>query len=399
VGNRRIPAPLEGMDMRADLSAIGQYFLFEGDYLRAERLPSGHINDTYALFFRQTGGPVRRYLLQRINHHVFGNPEKLMGNIQGITSHLRKKIVAAGGDPARETINLIPTVEGRAFCQTPDGNYWRAAMFIEGARTYEIAENLDHVYNVAHAFGRFQKLVSDFPAEQLHETIPDFHHTPKRFAAFVEAVERDTTNRARCARAEIEFVEQRVSEMPILVDLLQQGKLPQRVTHNDTKFNNVMIDDSTGKGICVIDLDTVMPGLSLYDFGDAVRSGANPAAEDEQDLSKVTIDMRIFERFAGGYLDAARDFLTPLEIDYLAFSARLMTLECGMRFLTDYLNGDLYFRILRENHNLDRCRTQFKMVRAMEKEFDAMTGIVSRYWDDMPEHRPPAHDPTNCTFA
>jgi Ser/Thr protein kinase RdoA (MazF antagonist) len=322
-----------------------------------------------------------------------------MQNIQGITAHLREKIVAAGGDPARETINLVPTVEGRAFCRTPDGNYWRAAIFIEGAQTYEIVDNLDHVYHVANAFGRFQRLVSDFPAERLHETIPGFHHTPKRFAAFVEAVERDATNRAGSARAEIEFVERRVGDVPILVDLLQQGKLPQRVTHNDTKFNNVMIDDATGKGICVIDLDTVMPGLSLYDFGDAVRSGANPAAEDEQDLSKVTIDLEIFDRFANGYLDAARDFLTPLEIDYLPFSARLMTLECGMRFLTDYLNGDRYFRIFRENHNLDRCRTQFKMVHAMEEQFDAMASIVSRARDRTPDQRPPADDPSNSAFA
>jgi Ser/Thr protein kinase RdoA (MazF antagonist) len=385
--------------MKPDLSAIARCFPFEGDYLRAERLPSGHINDTYALFFRQAGGSVRRYLLQRINHHVFRNPEKLMQNIQGITAHLRQKIVAAGGDPARETINLIPTLEGRAFCQTPDGTYWRAALFIEGAHTYEIVENLAHVYNVANAFGRFQRLVSDFPAERLHETIPDFHHTPKRFAAFVEAVERDVTNRAGAARAEIEFVERRVGDMPILVDLLQQGKLPQRVTHNDTKFNNVMIDDATGKGICVIDLDTVMPGLSLYDFGDAVRSGANPAAEDEQDLSKVTIDLEIFRRFASGYLDAAADFLTPSEIDYLPFSARLMTLECGMRFLTDYLNGDRYFRTRRENHNLDRCRTQFQMVRAMEERFDTMVSIVSQARDRTPHQRLPGDRPSDSTFA
>ncbi len=385
--------------MRPDFAAVARHFQFEGDYLRAERLPSGHINDTYALYLRQAGGSVRRYLLQRINHNVFRNPEKLMQNIQGITAHLRQKIVAAGGDPARETLSLIPTVEGRAFCQTPDGSYWRAAIFIEGARTYEIVENPNHVYNVAYAFGKFQRLVADFPAEQLHETIPDFHHTPKRFAAFVEAVERDAANRAQCARAEIEFVERRIGDMPTLVDLLQQGKLPRRVTHNDTKFNNVMIDDSTGEGICVIDLDTVMPGLSLYDFGDAVRSGANPAAEDERDLSKVTIDLEVFERFACGYLDAARGFLTPLEVDYLPFSARLMTVECGMRFLTDYLNGDRYFRTLRDNHNLDRCRTQFKMVRAMEQDFEAMLSVVNRYRDPTADHLAPAGGSSNSTFA
>jgi Ser/Thr protein kinase RdoA (MazF antagonist) len=381
---RPVLAPSNRRDWTPDLAAVARTFLFEGDYLRAERLRSGHINDTYALFFRQADGSVRRYLLQRINRQVFRDPESLMHNIQAITAHLRQKIVAAGGDPARETLNLIPTAEAQPFHQTPGGDYWRAAMFIEGAQTYEIPESLGHAYNVARAFGRFQGLVSDFPVDQLHETIPDFHHTPKRFAAFVEAVDRDVANRAQSARDEIDFVERRAGDIPILVDLLRQGKLPQRVTHNDTKFNNVMIDDTTGKGICVIDLDTVMPGLSLYDFGDAVRSGANPAAEDERDLSKVTLDLEVLDRMVSGYLDAARDFLTPLEIDTMPFSARLMTLECGMRFLTDHLNGDRYFRIRRQDHNLDRCRTQFRMVRAMEEQFNAMVSIVSKYRDITP---------------
>jgi Ser/Thr protein kinase RdoA (MazF antagonist) len=232
---------------------------------------------------------------------------------------------------------------------------------------------------VAQAFGGFQRLLSDFPDEQLHHTIPDFHHTPKRFSAFVQAVQRDVMNRAHSVRKEIEFVEQRADETSTLIDLLDKGLLPQRVTHNDTKFNNVMIDDETGQGVCVIDLDTVMPGLSLYDFGDAVRSGANTAAEDEPNLTQVAINLDIFERFVAGYLGATRDFLTPLEIVHLPFSARLMTLECGMRFLNDHLNGDLYFRIQRENHNLDRCRTQFKMVQDMEARFEEMVRIVERY--------------------
>ncbi len=365
--------------MPPDLSAIAEQFEFEGEYLGADPLLSGHINDSYAARFRQAGSRIRRYLLQRINRQVFRHPEKLMENIEGITAHLQAKILASGGDPERETINLIPTVNGGSMLRTPEGDCWRAAVFVEGARTYEIAENLEQVYNVAQAFGHFQRLVSDFPAGRLHETIPDFHHTPRRFAAFIEAAERDRWNRALPVRAEIEFIQQRAGEMPILVELLAQGELPQRVTHNDTKFNNVLIDDASGKGICVIDLDTVMPGLLLYDFGDSVRSGANPAAEDERDLAKVTLDLGIFERLAAGYLDAACEFLTPLEIDYLPFSAKLMTLECGMRFLTDHLNGDVYFRTHRENHNLDRCRTQLKLVRDMEASFDRMVRIVSRH--------------------
>jgi hypothetical protein len=365
--------------MKPDFPAIVKHFKFEGDFLDAHPYGFGHINDTYACYFRRADGVVHRYILQRINHNVFKHPEKLMRNIERVTTHLRKKIIAAGGDPQRETLNLIPTVDAKTFYRTHDGNYWRAYIFIEGALTYEVVESLDHVYNAAKAFGRFQKLLSDFPAGQLYETIPNFHHTRKRFEAFVEAVERDVENRAESVGDEIEFVEKRAEDVSVLVSLLEQGKLPELVTHNDTKFNNVMIDDETGEGVCVIDLDTVMPGLSLYDFGDSVRSGANPAAEDERDLSKVCFDLEIFDRFAHGYLDAARDFLTSTELDCLSFSAKLMTFECGMRFLTDHLNGDVYFKIHRVNHNLDRCRTQFKMVRDMEKKFDQMVRIVENY--------------------
>jgi Ser/Thr protein kinase RdoA (MazF antagonist) len=362
-----------------DFGAIAKHFQFEGHFLQADSLPSGHINDSYAASFRVTGGGLRRYLLQRINHHVFLSPEKLMQNIEAVTTHLRAKILAAGGDPQRETLTLIPTLDGGSLHRTPAGDYWRAAIFIEGAQTYDVVESLDHVHSAGRAFGSFQRLLGDFPADQLHETIPDFHHTPKRFSAFVQAVERDIANRARTVRSEIEFVEKRASDTSILVDLLEQEQLPRRVTHNDTKFNNVLIDDQTGEGICVIDLDTVMPGLSLFDFGDAIRSGTNTAAEDERDLSKVTVDLEVFDRFTAGYLGAAGDFLTPLEIEYLPFSAWLMTLECGMRFLTDYLDGDRYFRIHRPGHNLDRCRTQFKLVGVIEAHLDYMVRTVERH--------------------
>jgi Ser/Thr protein kinase RdoA (MazF antagonist) len=367
------------MRPRPDFTNIIEHFRFKGDFLQAHPFGSGHINDTYAVHFRKVDGAACRYILQWINHNVFKNPERLMRNIERVLAHLRAKIAAMDGDPEREALSLVPTLDGHTFHRTDDSNYWRAYILIEGAQTFEVMENLDHAYSVARAFGRFQKLLSDFPAEQLYETIPDFHHTRKRFDAFVEAVEKDVKNRARSVRAEIEFVEKRAEETSVLVNLLERGKLVSRVTHNDTKFNNVMIDDQTGEGVCVIDLDTVMPGLSLYDFGDAVRSGANPAAEDEPDLSKVSMDLDIFDRLAHGYLDAVRDFLTPLEMDYLPFSARLMTLECGMRFLTDHLNGDVYFKIHRENHNLDRCRTQLKMVSDMEQKFDQMERIVGRY--------------------
>jgi len=296
-----------------------------------------------------------------------------------VTTHLRQKIIATGGDPTRETLNLIPTVEEKTFCKTPDGNYWRAYIFIEEATAYQVAENLDHVFNAAKAFGKFQQLLSDFPAEQLYETIPNFHHTAKRFETFVEAIEKDIKNRASTVSAEIKFVEKRATDTSVLIDLLERGQLPERVTHNDTKFNNIMIDDATGEGVCLIDLDTVMPGLSLYDFGDSVRTGAATAAEDEQDLSKVGVGLDIFDRLAHGYLDTTRESLTSLEVDYLGFSAKLMTFENGIRFLTDHLSGDVYYKIHRENHNLDRCRTQFKMVEDMEQKYDRMVSIVEKY--------------------
>lgn len=365
--------------MSSAVAQVVQHFQFEGEYTRSHPYGFGHINDTYAAYFRQGHGTTRRYILQRINHNVFKNPPQLMQNIHGVTRHLREKISAAGGDPDRETLTLIPTTEGNSYLLTDEGDYWRAYIFIEGAKTYEEVENLAHYYNASQAFGRFQQLLADFPAEQLYETIPNFHHTAKRFQDFTAALEQDVTNRAHTVKPEIDFVQQRAKDTAVLINLLEQGKLPQRVTHNDTKFNNVMIDDQTGAGVCVIDLDTVMPGLALYDFGDSVRSGANPAAEDERDLSKVWTDLTIFDRFAHGYLKVARDFLTPTEIEYLPFSAKLMTFECGMRFLTDHLSGDVYYKIHRENHNLYRCRTQFKMVADMEEKFEQMVQIVTKY--------------------
>lgn len=365
--------------MTPDFAALVQLFQFEGVFLQARPYGSGHINDTYAARFRKPDGTPHRYLLQRINHEVFKDPEQLMQNVEGVTGHLRDKILARGGNPLRETLTLVPTVQGSSWCRAQDGNCWRAFVFIEGARTYEVVDSPDQAYQAARAFGAFQRLLADFPAERLHRTIPGFHDTRQRFEALLVAVQHDAANRAHVARPEIAFAERRFEDTCVLGDLMEEGKLPERVAHNDTKFNNVMIDDETGKGVCVIDLDTVMPGLSLFDFGDAVRSGANSALEDERDLSKVKIDLQLFDRFARGYLDAARSFLTLRETETLAFSARLMTLESGLRFLTDYLEGDVYFKVHRKDHNLDRCRTQFSLVRDMEANFAQMVRIVDRY--------------------
>lgn len=364
--------------MTPDFNDFIRKFKFEGDFVSASIYGTGHIHDTYALVF-QLDGDTRRYILQHINQHVFKDPEAVQRNIQLVTAHLRRKIIAAGGDPQRETLNLILTQDGSSFYRTDDGEYWRCFVFIEGARTYDCVENMDHVYNTAKAFGNFQNMLSDFPSEQLVETIPNFHDTGNRYQNFLTAVRNDIVNRARFCQPEIDFVIERDSRISILTDMLAREELPERVTHNDTKFNNVMIDDQTGEGICIVDLDTVMPGLSLYDFGDAIRSMATTAAEDEADLSKVNFDLAVYRRYVHGYLDAAGEILTPREIELLPFSAILMTFECGMRFLTDYLEGDTYYKIHRQNHNLDRCRTQFKLVSDMEKQFEIMTEIIEDY--------------------
>jgi len=367
------------MGPEPNFTGVVPNFSFGGQFMYAEPYGFGHINDTYAAYFRKADGTEHRYIMQRINHDVFKHPEELMINIEAVTTHLRRKIAAAGGNPDRETLTLIPTRDGVSFHRTDSGYYWRAYIFIENALTYQIPESLDHVYNAARAYGNFQQLLGDFPVDQLYETIPDFHHTKKRFVTFLKVVDEDKHNRAQDVKDEIEFVMQRAGETSIVVDLIGKGELPVRVTHNDTKYNNVMIDDETGEGVCVIDLDTVMPGSLLYDFGDAIRSITNTAEEDERDLYKVQFSLETFERYTQGYLEATHEALTPAEIEHLAFSARLMTLECGMRFLTDHLNGDVYFRTHRANHNLDRCRTQFKMVQDMEEKFDLMTKIIERY--------------------
>lgn len=364
--------------MPADLKAIARQFKIDGSFLDGAPYGSGHINDTYACNFSTPQGRTR-HIFQRINHAVFPNPENVMENIMRVTSHIRRRVEETGGDPLREVLTVIPALGGRAFHKTPEGDYWRCYVFIEGAQTYDVIPDLDMVYEASYAFGRFQKMVADLADPRLHESIADFHHTRKRFEAFLVAVNRDVKNRAKGVKAEIEFTQNRAQDAGRLISLLAEGKLPERITHNDTKFNNVMIDDKTGKGVCVIDLDTVMPGLSVYDFGDSVRIGASTAAEDERDLSKVSMALSMFDRLAEGYLAVAREFLTPAEMDELPFSAKLLTFECGMRFLTDHLNGDVYFKPRRENHNLDRCRTQYKMVKDMEEKMERMEEIVDRY--------------------
>lgn len=364
---------------KQEFEQIVKIFQFQGEFLDVQPYGFGHINDTYAICFRQKDGRIRQYILQRINHQIFKRPEEVMANIERVTTHLRQKIQEAGENPERGTINLVPTVDGQMFYRTLEGDYWRSHLMIEGARSYQTARDQDHYYNASKAFGTFLRLLGDLPADRLYVTIPDFHHTGKRFETFLQATERDVANRAQSAKKEIDFVLERADETMILIDLVAQNLMPERVTHNDTKFDNVMIDDETGEGICVIDLDTVMPGLTVFDFGDSVRFAANPGGEDTRDLESVCIDLAVFDRLTHGYLDATRDFLTTAEVNHMAFGAKLITFEQGMRFLTDHLNGDTYYKIIRGNHNLDRSRTQLLMVHDMEIKYEQMLRIVEKY--------------------
>ena len=361
-----------------NLRDIVSHFQLPGQLLDVAPYGTGHINDTYTSHF-QTGHGVARYVHQRINQNVFREPEKVMENIERVTHYARERITASGGDPLRETLNLVPTKDAQSFYRSPEGNTWRTYVFIGGVRTYDKVEDVRHVYSAANAFGNFQRLLSGLPGERLHETIPDFHHTRKRFDAFVQALERDAKNRASSVKAEIDFVLKRETDAWVVVDMLAQGKLPERVTHNDTKLNNVLMDERTGEGVCVIDLDTVMPGSALYDFGDLVRTAAITTLEDEPDLAKVSLNLEMFDRLAHGYLDATRDILTPVEIDYLPFGAKLITFEQAIRFLGDYVNGDVYYKIHREHHNLDRARTQIKLVAEIEQRMEQMQAIVNKY--------------------
>jgi hypothetical protein len=358
---------------------VSSHFSFEGELMQVDPITVGHINNTYLAVVEVLGGKKRKYVLQQINPYVFKDTQGLMRNIQLVTHHLRGKILAAGGDPERETLNLVKTTSEDLYFIDGGGEYWRAYQFVEDARTYESINNPRHVYETAWAIGNFQCQMADFPAGQLCETIPNFHNTPKRYEQFQKAVQEDRAGRVGSVREEIQFFERRSQQISVITDLIDQGLLPLRVTHNDAKLNNVMIDDHTGRAICILDLDTVMPGSVLYDFGDVVRSTAALVPEDHPDYRQAGIALDVFEGLVHGFLDAARDFLTPVEIEYLAFSGRLITLEQGLRFLADYINADVYYKIDREQHNLDRARTQIKMVQDMESKFDKMLAIITKY--------------------
>lgn len=344
---------------------------FEATPTLCEPYGNGHINDTFLVICGA------RYILQRMNHVVFPHPEEVMENILGVTEHLRQKASARGGDVQRASLVVVPTRRGETFFRDSIGSYWRLYEFCERTITREVIEDPQDFYTCAEAFGQFQCELSDYPAEKLHETIVNFHNTPKRYENLMRAIEADVCGRVGEVAEEIAFATERAEFAKLLENARAEGKLPLRVTHNDTKLNNILFDEQTGAPVCVIDLDTVMPGYSVTDFGDSIRFGANTAVEDETDLSKVTLDLSLFELYAKGFLKGCGGRLTECEIELLPEGAMMMTLECGVRFLTDYLEGDVYFRTHRPKHNLDRARNQFALVADMEKKLPEMRRIIS----------------------
>lgn len=346
---------------------IAARFAVNGRVAYCERYGNGHINETYLV---ETDGGAR-YILQKINDTVFQNVPALMENVSAVTRYLRART-----DDPRRAMHLVQTTEGADYLRDEAGGWWRMYDFIENSICLQAAETDEDFYQSAVAFGEFQRELSEFPAHTLHETIAKFHDTRNRYVQFREALNADPLGRAASVQTEIEFALAREKNAGELMRLLEAGELPLRVTHNDTKLNNVLLDRETRKPLCVIDLDTVMPGLAAFDFGDSIRFGASTAAEDETDLGKVEMSLELFETYARGFLEACGSALSPLEKATLPLGAKLMTLECGVRFLSDYLAGDVYFRTTRPEHNLDRCRTQFKLVASMEQQWADMARVI-----------------------
>ncbi len=365
--------------MAHDLEFIARQFRTRGEPMNITPVPVGHINDTFIV---ATGS--NRYILQRINQIVFTKPVEVMANAVRITEHIRRKMeTAAPGSASRQLMVAATKDNGTYYCDAA-GNVWRMYNFIENAVTYDSLQSAPLAREAARMFGWFQSMLVDLPGLPLYETILGFHNTPRRFERFQEAVKADVANRARSAKTEIDFVFDNAAICHVLYDLVKRGEVPVRIAHNDAKINNVMFDTRTSKGVCVIDLDTVMPGLSVYDFGDLVRTATCPAAEDERDLSKVAVDTQLFEALAQGFVEGAGSFWTPTERQHLVFGGLLITFEQMIRFLTDHLAGDVYYKVHRAGHNLDRTRTQMKLVQSILEQEELMTQLVERAFQNSP---------------
>ena len=361
------------------IARIGDLFAVSGDFLYGEELRNGHINTTYRACYRSEDGQEDRYILQRINEYVFKDPAQVMRNVEKVTRHITWKLLRRRRDAAGQTLNLFPARGGRNYIVLPEeGGMWRCYNNIEGTHTYDVVENTRQAYQAGFAFGSFQDLICDMNPEDIRESIPDFHNTPKRYADLLKSAEADVMGRAANCQAELELLKSWENRYSRIVDMMATGEIPTRITHNDTKINNVMLDEETDDAVCVIDLDTVMPGSVLYDFGDMVRTATCMAQEAEEDLSKVKMEMPFFESLAEGYLDAAHGFLTQKEVEFMPFAGWLITTEIGIRFLTDYLDGDLYFRTSKPEHNLIRARNQFKLAQSIDAQTISMGKYVRR---------------------
>ena len=365
--------------MDSDIKDAILHFNIEGSFIDYHEYGNGHINDSYCVIVEDHNKNTIKYILQRINVYVFKHPTEVMENMARVTDHIKEKIKLANGDVNRETLSFIRAIDNKPYYWSNSGNFFRMCRFIDNTICYDIASSELDFYEAAKAFGRFQANLVDFPINSLYETIKDFHNTAKRFVRFKEVVEADAYNRKATVLEEIDFYLRYEALSYVFDDLMSKGLVPLRVTHNDTKLNNVLIDKVTHKGLCVIDLDTVMPGLAMNDFGDAIRTGASTGLEDEVDLSKVSFDLNLYEAFLKGFIEETNGVLSETELKYLPLGALVMTYECGMRFLTDYLENDIYFSISRENHNLDRCRTQIKLLSDMINNYDNMNFILNKY--------------------
>lgn len=361
--------------MGYNLKEIFEYFAAEGTFLRGESYGSGHIHDTFRI---ETAEPDKDdYILQKLNNKIFKNIPQLQNNIERVTVHLRNKLSSIpGSDVKRETLTLIPSGDGKTWITDREGNFWRMYIFISNHHSYNVVDNPDKAFEGGKAIGRFQAMLSDMPGGALFETIPSFHNIEKRLKTFSDKIKDDPAGRVRSVSEEISQVLKRAEEMKIILKLGAAGKIPLRITHNDTKFNNILLDEND-KALCVIDLDTVMPGYIHYDFGDAIRTAANTASEDENDLSRVKMDIGLFKAYTEGYLSETVKTLNDVEIEYLAFAPRLITYTIAVRFLTDFIDGDNYFKIHHELHNLQRARAQLSLVISMEEQYEEMRRIIS----------------------
>ena len=359
-----------------EIKEVIRHFCFEGKYTGSEELHSGNVNGTYRLFYNTADGSKSDYILQRINTYAFKKPEQVTSNIVRVTEHLRRKLESVGINTDNRVLHCIPTKDGEFMYHDGEDRYWRAYKYIHNAFAYDRVEKPEHFREAGRAFGEFQRMLSDFAAEDLHETIPYFHDTRRRFYAFVASVAEDKVGRVAELEREIDFFFDRRKMMSAIVRRIADGRIPVRVTHNDTKINNIMIDKDTGKAVCVIDLDTVMAGSALYDYGDAIRFGASTADEDEPDTSKIGLDLNLFREFSAGFLSEVGSLLTEEEIRCLPLSIKVMTCELAMRFLTDYIDGDLYFRVRSPEHNLVRARAQMKLLEDVESKTEQMSAII-----------------------